>query len=211
MATDVFTKVFGIGLSRTGTLSLAKALDRLGIPTVHFPEGEETFRQLRSGDFRLAVMDHYRGACDTPVVPYFPQLDKAFPGSRFILTLRSDRHAWLDSLDKLWCSLANMQKDEYLRFVNTAVYGMWGFSRERFDWVYTNHVATVRRYFVDRPQDLLELDICAGEGWATLAPFLGRPMPTDPFPHADLLKGDKGDILGMMSAAIGHCDDGLQG
>jgi hypothetical protein len=25
------------------------------------------------------------------------------------------------------------------------------------------------------------------------------------------LKGDKGDILGMMSAAIGHCDDGLQG
>jgi hypothetical protein len=84
-----------------------------------------------------------------------------------------------------------MLEDEYIRFVNTAVYGTWGLSRERFDWVYTNHVATVRNYFAGRPKDLLELDICAGEGWASLAPFLGRPLPTDPFPHEDLLKGGK--------------------
>jgi len=46
----------------------------------------------------------------------------------------------------------------------------------------------VMDYFKDRPDDLLIIDICSGEGFEKLAPFLGRPLPAQPFPH-------KGNIL----------------
>jgi hypothetical protein len=182
-----FNKVFGIGLSRTGTFSLAYALGYLGIPTIHFPEDHTTFEQLRSGDFRLRILDSYVGVCDTPVVPYYPQLDKTFPRSKFVLTVRADTEAWLTSVENLWRNISDMEENPYTQFVNTAVYGTWGFSRSRFRWIYATHRGNVLRYFADRPGDLLELDICAGEGWSKLAPFLGFDPPTVPFPHRDIL------------------------
>jgi hypothetical protein len=36
------------------------------------------------------------------------------------------------------------------------------------------------------PQDrLLVIDICAREGWETLCPFVGKPIPDAPFPHVN--------------------------
>jgi hypothetical protein len=72
---------------------------------------------------------------------------------------------------------------EIRRFLRAAVYGCYDYAPERFSRVYDEHVARVRRYFADRPGDLLELDICAGEKWERLAPFLGLPIPDGPFPH----------------------------
>lgn len=185
-----FNKVFGIGLSRTGTFSLATALNALGIPTRHFPEDHRTFEQLRTGDFDLDVLDHYRGLCDTPVVTYYAQLDRLFPGSRFVLTVRPNTEEWLRSMKKLWRSIDDIEENPYTRFVNTAVYGTWSFAPERFRWVYDTHVANVRRYFARRPNHFLELDICGGEGWEKLAPFLGLTPCSTPFPHMDILRRD---------------------
>jgi hypothetical protein len=64
-----------------------------------------------------------------------------------------------------------------------AAFGMVGFSADRFRYVYETHVRDVARYFQDRPRDLLVLDICAGESWDKLCPFLGRPVPATPFPR----------------------------
>ena len=47
------------------------------------------------------------------------------------------------------------------------------------------HITEVRRHFENRPEDLLELNLTAGEGWECLCPFLGRPIPPIPFPHAN--------------------------
>jgi hypothetical protein len=44
------------------------------------------------------------------------------------------------------------------------------------------HEREVEAFFADAPQRLLVLDICAGEGWEKLCPFLGRPVPRQPFP-----------------------------
>jgi hypothetical protein len=41
----------------------------------------------------------------------------------------------------------------------------------------------VAAHFAGRPEDLLTLDLCAGEGWERLAPFLGwERVPERPFP-----------------------------
>ena len=38
-------------------------------------------------------------------------------------------------------------------------------------------------HFAGRPDDLLVLDVVAGEGWEKLCPFLGLDPPDEPFPH----------------------------
>jgi predicted SAM-dependent methyltransferase len=37
--------------------------------------------------------------------------------------------------------------------------------------------------FEGRPDDLLIFNICGGEGYETLCPFLGLPILGEPFPH----------------------------
>ncbi len=69
------------------------------------------------------------------------------------------------------------------QLLRAAVYGCYSFVPERFSWVYDQHVRNVMEYFKDRPDDLLVLDICNGEGFEKLAEFLGRPEPNEPFPH----------------------------
>ena len=70
------SKVFGIGLSRTGTKSLAAALNLLGIRT------------------RYAITE-------TSAVPFCPHFDELYPGSKFILTIR-DKQSWLNSCGEHW-------------------------------------------------------------------------------------------------------------
>src|SRR5215217_9330431 len=93
---DYRSKVFGIGLSRTGTVSLAEAMNVLGIKTIHFPCDEQTFEDLRMGNYDLRILEEYQGAVDTPVAPFYAQLDSHYPNSKFILTVR-DKQSWLKS------------------------------------------------------------------------------------------------------------------
>ncbi len=65
-------KVFGIGLSKTGTKSLVKALKILGYKSVHYPRN-------------LNVLKNYDAAADISVAHAFKELDKKYPKSKFIL------------------------------------------------------------------------------------------------------------------------------
>ncbi len=50
-----------------------------------------------------------------------------------------------------------------------------------------NHKRTkydkIKNYFKDRPDDLLVMNICDGDGWEVLCPFLDKPIPAVSFPH----------------------------
>lgn len=183
------SKVFGLGLSKTGTSSLTDALNLLGIPSVHYPHDERTLRELRAGRFRLSLLEEFQGVTDIPVAPFYAQLDRAFPGSRFVLTVR-EREAWLRSCEVHWRLM-----DEWLdnfpdfkrfhEFACAAAYGTLKYDRGRFARAYEEHERRVRDYFRERPGDLLVLDICGGDGWEKLCAFLGLTAPAAPFPHAN--------------------------
>lgn len=182
-------KVFGLGLSKTGTSSLTEALNLLGIKSVHYPADGRTLAQLQAGDYRLSLMDEYAGATDIPVAPFYAQLDEAFPGSKFILTVR-DKDSWLRSCEVHWRLMAEWRDNypEFRRaheFYSACTYGTLEYNRARFSFAYDAHVANVRRYFAGREADLLEIDVCGGEGWENLCPFLDLPMLYTPFPHAN--------------------------
>lgn len=184
----MINKVFGIGLSKTGTSSLSDALNTLGIKSMHYPDDEVTFNELRNGNYNLSILQEYQGLADTPVVPYYAQFDRIFPNSKFILTIR-DMNSWLVSVQKHWETATTFQhqptRRAFQEFIRIAVYGSVEFNRDRFQYVYETHIHNVTRYFADRPSDLLVLNICAGEGWEKLAPFLNLSQPQEPFPHAN--------------------------
>lgn len=195
-------RVFGIGLSRTGTRSLTAALHVLGIDTVHYPIDDDTFRALASGTLDFGVLEAFDGITDITVAPYYAQLERRYPDAKFVLTVR-DEDAWLRSCATHWTGRdafaaadtpASETHMQVRRFLRAAVYGAYDFEPERFRYVYRKHLDDVRRYFADKPGKLLELDIAGGDGWEELSPFLGRPIPDQPFPH-------KGGVLSARSAA----------
>jgi hypothetical protein len=178
-------KVFGLGLSKTGTTSLAAALNILDIKTIHCPRDEKTISELKRGVYKLAVLNEYDGAVDIPIAPYYAQLDLAYPSSKFILTVR-DKTAWLRSTEDHWkraTRARNVEIHRFREFIRPVVYGTVEFDPDRFSCVYDTHEQNVRRYFQDRPDDLLILDICGGDGWEKLCGFLGLSLPQIPFPH----------------------------
>jgi hypothetical protein len=168
-------KIFGIGLSRTGTTSLAKALSMLGYNAIH----------ARGLDH----IEQYEASTDVPVAARYRQLDKRYPNSRFILTVR-EMESWLESCRQHYESykpfeLRNFKQATEYAFCRGVLYGIDDFDRDVFRDAYQRYVDGVHEYFKDRPQDLLELNIVGGEGFEKLAPFLGRPVPDAAFPKSN--------------------------
>lgn len=208
MAQDA--KVFGLGLSKTGTSTLSEALDILGIRSIHYPHDDQTFDELKRGDYSLSVLRHYRSVTDTPVAPYYAQLDQTWPGSKFILTVR-EKNSWMRSAENHWRILKNTGQyaadsrfQAFTDFVNASVYGCLYFNAERFSFVYDRHIRSVREHFEGRPEDLLELDIVGGKGgWKELCEFLGLAVPAGiPFPHAyrtdwDMAEESRADLAAL--------------
>lgn len=160
-------KIFGVGLSRTGTLSLTTALRMLGYSALHCPTTLDSIIQCDA-------------ATDTPIAATFKSLDLFFAGSQFILTDR-DQNQWLRSCERFFASHPRMP-DTFLYKLRKALYGTPDFNVDAFIHAKEKHIADVMSYFASRPGDLLVLRICEGEGWEKLCPFLGKQRPDGDFP-----------------------------
>jgi hypothetical protein len=160
-------KVFGIGLSRTGTTSLTAALRLLGYDVEHY-------------FFDLARLDVLDGGTDTPIARCFQLLDYRYPGSKFILTVR-DSNSWLASCARHFA--VAVPPDTAVGRLRQDLYGRTDFAESEFREAYQTHFRRVTDYFANRPDDLLVLDICSGARWEDLCEFLRRPVPAIEFPH----------------------------
>lgn len=194
-------KVFGIGFHKTGTTSLGAALDALGYATcdgagaVREAVGHsEMMRLLREQQLEpiMRVAKQYNGFTDNPWFMLFRQLDQTFPGSKFILTLRDERR-WIESAVRYFG-----RTDSDLR---TWIYGSGSPVGNEWRWLarYREHVEQVKAHFRDRPDDLLVVDWEQGDGWKQLCRFLGRPIPSQPFPHITKPRRPNVDLTGTVT------------
>lgn len=186
-------KIFGIGLSKTGTTSLTKALKLLDHKAVHFP-----FFHLKAQKNSLELnyhrMDKWDAMTDTPIPYFYKKLDRYYPGSKFVLTVR-DTDEWLDSCEKnhIWPgeyvhdrAASNLPYITQLLQLHHALYGSVWFDRKRFKHFYQKHIDDVRSYFSDRPDDLLIYNISDGDEWEPLCRFLGKQIPDVEFPKKNV-------------------------
>lgn len=187
--------VIGAGFGRTGTTSLARALELLGYgPCYHMQVTMTRFwqtrfwRRARAGaavDYRR-FFRRYRATVDWPSCEFYRELMAVFPEAKLLLGVR-DPDAWYDSVhETLWAvqrawpwwwprSVLRMQDEVIWR----GRFGGAFADRAQALAVYAAHLDEVRRTVP--PGRLLEYRV--SEGWAPLCAFLDRPVPADlPFP-----------------------------
>lgn len=176
-------KVFGIGLSKTGTSSLTTALNILGYKAKHFP-----LRLLRYNNGKLEIdlgqVGNYDAITDIPIARFYQKLYHTFPDSKFILTTRN-LEGWLDSCRRHFWPGQIIKSDNWINQLHKDIYNSIDFDREKFENAYLNHKKEVLSFFEDKENRLLVLDIINGDGWKMLCKFLDKPVPQAPFPHTD--------------------------
>jgi hypothetical protein len=159
-------KIFGIGLTRTGTTSLTQALKILGYSAVHCPM---SYKEIE---------DH-EASTDTAVAARFEFLDLLYPNSKFILTIR-DLDSWIDSAASLKRSSNDPIWQLETRF---KLWNSFVFDREKFIEGYHKHHSKVFHHFRNRPNNFLILELKETEKFAKLCSFLSVPTPSDDYPH----------------------------
>ena len=101
-------KVYGIGLSKTGTSSLTEAFKILNFKSIHNPSQFLNLDEQGHLSIDFNRLEIYEAATDLEIAFFFEELDVRFPNSKFILTTR-EIGSWLKSCenhfnDDLQCS-----------------------------------------------------------------------------------------------------------
>ncbi len=167
-------KVFGIGLSKTGTKSLVKAFKILGYKAVHYPRN-------------LNVIKNYDAGADISVATAFKELDKKYPKAKFILTVR-DEKPWVQSMHNHGILYPPHTKSKASLEWRKKVWGAIQLNDDLRNKVYLKHVREVKKYFKNQKDKLLIMNICDGDGWEKLCPFLNKPIPKIRFPRINVTK-----------------------
>ena len=184
------TRIFGIGMQRTATTSLHEALSILGLDSAHWKSAEWSraiwWEMNRWG--KSATVEREYAITDNPIPLLYQKLDAAYPGSKFILTVR-DEDDWLRSVEALWSYDRNPHRhswegDGFTHKMHGILYGRVDFDAETFIARYRRHNKEVLDYFRGRT-DLLIMDMSLGAGWSALCPFLDKPIPNVPFPYSN--------------------------
>ena len=163
------SKIFGIGFGKTGLTSLHHALKILGYSC------RKDIENLKEIDTDASIVGPR----------YFKDLDKSYPGSRFIYTVR-EQEAWLRSSERYWHRVKHKWlQDPGKLAMRRKDFGIEGFDRAAFIAAYERYDKQVRAYFRER-DDLLIFN--AIDGWDRLCPFLGHAVPSVPFPRENLAK-----------------------
>jgi hypothetical protein len=188
-------KIIHCGLPRTGTNSLAAALERLGFRVVNNPIDSHTITQLKIGNWNLKVLEEADAITDLPSSIFFEEFDQQFPGSKFVMTTRP-KHDWLNSCRKLW-EVMNLNSIEGVEELNELTKGssgflypaMWGcvsFNQDRFSRVYDRWYSRVREYLTryHSHRDWCRIDITwpSHHKWSQLCELLDKPIPSELYP-----------------------------
>ena len=203
------SKVFCIGLSRTGTTSITVALQQLGYHAHH-----QCCDLVKLGK-KPAVVPYWAEAFDatSDVAPatVLEELASLYPDARFVLTQRDPRR-WGEAMVRFCTQNAFIFKVPIppVKAIFDAIYGAGWEEYTPAAWadVYAAHERRVDACFASQPDRLLRLNITGGEGWPELTSFLAetekgsadavadaeaaaavahaRPEELGPFPHADV-------------------------
>ncbi len=182
------TRIFGLGFQRTGTSSLHAAFQSFGYDSAHWLSAEwarsiwwETNKWGRS-----RTLEQSYAISDNPIPVLYKKLDVAYPGSKFVLTVR-DENEWLASIEQFWTYDGNPQRwtwdeDGFSHKMHGILYGRIDFNAEVFLARYRKHNDDVTRYFAGR-DNFLRIDVNEYTTMEALTTFLGVPVSQEKFPH----------------------------
>jgi len=192
-------RLIGAGLGRTGTLSLKKALERLGFgPCYHMievltaPERARPWLDRTAGGSRdwTAIFDGYHATVDWPAAAFWRELVEHYPDAKVLLS-RRDADRWhesvMNTIHPAMIQGPPSDAPEILREFHAMVYALI------FEQTFGGRLADrvhARRVFDAHNQAVIDaipaprlLIYEPGDGWEPLCRFLDVPVPGEAFPH----------------------------
>lgn len=189
------SKIFCIGSNKTGTTSLDSALRSLGYNVcpekIMFMMGSKYFENQKDGNYEsiFELVGKYDAFEDRPWnhTDFYKHLDKKFPNSKFILTIR-DVNNWIESYHR-WETKINLRSQWFYNLVSNYCYGIDDFLSDenlmRQKYIERNN--QIIEYFRNS-NNLLILDLEKNDGWEKLCSFLNKSVPEKSFPHLNKTK-----------------------
>lgn len=196
-------KYFCIGRNKTGTTSLRKAFEDLGFPVGDQYRAEQLANEnYFKGNFQ-PIVDYCKHAQVFQDVPFswdgtYEIMDKEFPGSKFILSIRDDAEQWYRSITRFHAKKfgnGSIPTADDLRNANYVAPGYMYRAVKLHgapDEDIYNHAILVSHYneynrkaieyFQDRPGDLLVINVAEHEAYQKFADFLGVQADNKRFP-----------------------------
>ncbi|MCC7475526.1 MAG: hypothetical protein IT425_09030 [Pirellulales bacterium] len=204
------SKVFCIGCGKTGTTSIAAALESLG-----YRMGDQWVAELLIDDWArrdfCPIVEYCHSADAFQDIPFslpdtFQAVDAAFPNSQFILTVRNDADEWFDSLTRFHTKLIGKGRlptaDDLRKYDYHGPGWMWKanaliyspeerllYNAELYKASYETHCQSVVAYFRNRPNDLLILNVADADAMQRLCEFLQVEYTGQAMPHLNTSRG----------------------
>jgi hypothetical protein len=204
-------QVIGVGLGRTGTMSLKLALERLGLgPCYKMAElmmnTERAPLWVAAADGKPdweAVFAGYSSTTDYPACLYWRELAIAYPSAKLILTKR-DAQKWFESTqatvfaDAMSARILGTPIEPFFRKTVWRDFGDRIHDRDFMTKYFDEHNAAVEAGVAEKR--LLVYDVA--QGWEPLCEFLGMPVPDSPFPKVN----SREEMQARMATPIDSAD-----
>ena len=166
------SKVFGIGLFKTGTTSLGDALKILGYNHVNlWSRYTNVYDYKNQTELLNKLSDEYDSFEDYPWMYCYKEMSEKYKDAKFILTLRKEE---LYRKSEIKVRLREgWTMEESIRDVEENIIPR-----------YYKHLEDVRNYF-NGSKNYLEVDFSKGDGWIQICNFLEEKIPDIDFPHSN--------------------------
>jgi hypothetical protein len=197
-------KIFCIGANKTGTTSVAEVFKNIGLKVGDQHRAELLIHDWAKRDYRRLIR-YCRWADAFQDIPFsypdtYRAMDAAFPGSKFILTVRRSAEEWFESLVRFHTKIVGKERvptGEDLRahpycskgFLWDAMALRYGadestlYDGEIYRKCYETQNKAVMEYYQHRPGDLLVLNVADKDAMERLLTFLGVPYSGQKMPH----------------------------
>jgi hypothetical protein len=191
-------QVIGTGVGRTGTYSLKLAINQLDLGPCHHME-EVLFNMPTQVPLWLSALNGnadwqtiyngYKSTVDWPTAGFFRELLAAYPSAKFVLTHRSPER-WADSFGATIYKLladrdqAPPEMKAWLEMTSGVIAKTGipdGLSHDELIKAFTAHNEAVKNTIP--ASQLLVYEV--KDGWGPLCEFLGKPVPSEPFPRTN--------------------------
>lgn len=206
-------KVFGIGFNKTGTTSLKAALESMGYVVAFQETAEHTLLDCVNGNYQPLIRYCKYGGNAFQDIPFsipntYKVLDKEFPNSKFVLTVRDSPAQWYRSITEFHSkrfgngeipTKETLLDSDYLyrgypyisikAIFNTPDNDLY--NQEALIKCYKNHIKDVEDYFSNRPDDILVINPSDPYAMAKLGDFLGQSAKTAAFPKRNTTESYK--------------------
>ncbi len=198
-----YNKVFCIGRNKTGTTSIETTFKKLGFIVGDQRRAGLLLNNYIANDF-APIIEYCKRAQVFQDAPFsYPEtyihLDKAYPGSKFILTIRNDAEQWFNSVTRFHSKLfgnGNIPSAEQLKNA-MYVYKGWiwqsiqvlyktpendPYNKQMLMDHYNKHNEDVMEYFKDRHYDLIVINLAEKGSYSKLMSFLNIESSDIDFP-----------------------------